>query len=152
MVTVVLWPAITVGFALLKFKVVELPPLTVTKILPHWLVETTEHTVRVVLPVDCPVIITESPLTKALATEELVLLVTVTLPLEGEAKTVMLLGLFKETLVWLKVSVPAMQLPVQLPGGICTVGDCAPPIITYNKTGLLLPSKVMVWVEVKLPL
>ena len=78
--------------------------------MPHWLVETVEHTVSVALPVVCPVIITESPLAKALTTEELVLLVMETLPLEGEAITVALLGLFKETLVWLKVSVPEIQL------------------------------------------
>jgi len=98
---------------------VELPPFTLTKILPHWLVETAEHTVRVALPVVSPMIVIESPLTIVLTTEVLVLLVTLTLPLDGEAITVMLLGLFMETLVWLKVSVPEMQLPVQLPGGIC---------------------------------
>lgn len=147
MVTVELCPAVTTGLALLKFNVVELPPFTVTKILPHWLVETVEHTVSVVLPVVCPVIIIESPLAKALATEELELLVTETLPLDGEATTVALFGLFKETLVWLKVRVPEIQPPVQLPGGIWTVGDCAPPIITYNSTALELPSKLIVWVK-----
>jgi hypothetical protein len=109
---------VTTGFALLKFNVVELPPLTVTKILPHWLVETTAQIVRVALPVVSPVIIIESPLAKALATEELVLLVTVTLPLEGEAITVVVPELFKETLVWLKVSVPETHPELQLPGGI----------------------------------
>ena len=107
----------TTGFALLKFKVVELPPLTDTKIVPHWLVETVEQTVIVALPVVCPVIIIESPLVKALTAEELVLLVTLTLPLDGVAITVTLPGLFMETLVWLKVSVPDRQLDLQVPGG-----------------------------------
>ena len=126
--------------------------MTDTKIFPHWFVETTEQTVIVVLPVVFPVIITESPLAKALATEALVLLVMETLPLEGEAITVMLLGLFMETLVWLKFSVPETQPDEQLPGEICMVGECRPSIDTYNCTGWLLPSKVIFWVELKLPL